>query len=393
MVAGHLTEKKGLYYVVLNYKDVYDNRKSKWLPTGISVRGNNKRAADKLLQEARVNFTLPQTIEDIARKSEKILFSDFMCSWLDMERPNLEATTYSAYYGNIHTNIVPYFKKRNIMLQDTKPGDIQGFYIFLSKERGVGANTIIRHHANIRKALQYALRIDLINQNPADKVQRPKVHKFIGGYYDIEELNKLFEVVKGKQIEFAVIMAAFYGLRRSEIIGLRWSAIDFANKAISIGHTVTEAYLDGKCTIIAKDRPKTTASFRSLPLIPDVENMLLRIKAEQEEFNILCGKSYNKIYEEYIYLDKLGERVKPGFVSENFKRMLSNNNLRHIRFHDLRHSCASLLLANGVSMKGIQEWLGHGNFLTTANTYAHLDFKSKLSSANAIMNSGLKLNQ
>ncbi|GHV18108.1 hypothetical protein FACS189425_05970 [Clostridia bacterium] len=113
------------------------------------------------------------------------------------------------------------------------------------------------------------------------------------------------------------------------------------------------------------------------------------MKDEQEKQRKLCRGGYGK--SEYIYLDEVGAPVKPGYVSERFKKMLARNKMRHIRYHDLRHSCASLLLANGVSMKEIQEWLGHSNFSTTANTYAHLDYKSKLTSANAIVNSGLKL--
>jgi integrase len=111
---------------------------------------------------------------------------------------------------------------------------------------------------------------------------------------------------------------------------------------------------------------------------------LLAIQEEQEHNRKLCGKSYNKAEGQYIYTDVLGNRIKPDYLSSEFPAFLENNGFRRMRFHDLRHSCASLLLANGVPLKQIQEWLGHSDFSITANTYAHLDYNSKLASANAM---------
>ena len=99
----------------------------------------------------------------------------------------------------------------------------------------------------------------------------------------------------------------------------------------------------------------------------------------------LCGRCYDRRYLDYICVDEMGKRLSPNYLSAAFPRLLEVNGLRHIRFHDLRHSCASLLLANGVPMKQIQEWLGHSDFSTTANIYAHLDYSSKLSSAEAMI--------
>jgi integrase len=109
------------------------------------------------------------------------------------------------------------------------------------------------------------------------------------------------------------------------------------------------------------------------------------MKAEQERTRKVCGNSYCRDYIGYIYVDELGKRVEPDFVSQNFGLTLKNNSLKRIRFHDLRHSCASLLYANGVSLKEIQEWLGHSDIATTSNIYTHLDYSSKVSSANAIL--------
>ena len=141
--------------------------------------------------------------------------------------------------------------------------------------------------------------------------------------------------------------------------------------------------------MVAKNRTKTKASYRTLPLVPVFEQKLKELKKQQEENRRLCKSGYLTEHIEYINVNAIGELIKPDYVSQHFQIILKNNNLRRIRFHDLRHSCASLLMANGVPLKQIQEWLGHSDFSTTANIYAHLDVNSKMNSANAMMNAGL----
>ena len=125
---------------------------------------------------------------------------------------------------------------------------------------------------------------------------------------------------------------------------------------------------------------------RTLPLVPAFKEKLLKLKEQQEEYRRVCGRCYNKKYLEYICVDEMGTLISPHYLTSSFPKLLEKNNLRHIRFHDLRHSCASLLLANDVPMKQIQEWLGHSDISTTANIYSHLDYKSKLTSANVMDN-------
>ena len=125
--------------------------------------------------------------------------------------------------------------------------------------------------------------------------------------------------------------------------------------------------------------------FRSLPIVAPFEELLLRIKTKQEQNRKLCGKCYCNDYRDYIYVNDLGERIKPAHLTQGFPEFLESHGMRRIRFHDLRHSCATLLYANGVALKDIQEWLGHSDISTTSNIYTHLDFSSKVASAEAIM--------
>lgn len=385
MVAGHLQEKNGMFYVVLNYRDENGKRKTPWISTNLPVKGNKKRAENFML-DVRRNFVPPnvQRIEEReAMQKGDILFTDFLLKWLRVAKSTVKLTTYASYEMMATRIIIPYFETLNIKLKELTTEDIQEFYS--AQLERVSANTVIHYHAVIHRALKYAVKIKTIQSNPAVNVERPRKEKFIGSFYDKKEINTLFDIIQGHPLEVAIKLAAFYGLRREEIIGLKWTAIDFENNTLTIQHTVTECNLNGKHIEVASDTAKTDSSLRTMPLVANFREMLLAKKEKQEHYRKLCGRSYCKEYLDYIFVNEMGERWKPRYLSDGFKRILEQNGLRRIRFHDLRHTCASLLLANNVPMKKIQEWLGHSDFSTTANIYAHLDFQSKISSAEAML--------
>ena len=376
MIAGHLQEKKGLYYMVLSYKDKSGKRISKWLPTGLPVKGNKKRAED-MLMAARAEFVAREAAID-----RDMPFSSYLVQWMEIARSTLKPNTAAGYASMIQNPIAPYFQQRGITLGGLQAVDIQMFYT--SQLKRVSANTVIHYHAIIHRALKYAVKTDLIDVNPADKVERPRKDRFTASFYDGNEVNLLFQVARGTPLELPVMLAAFYGLRRSEVVGLKWDAIDFENKTIAIRHTVTACAEKGWRIEVAADTTKTASSRRTLPLVPAFQTKLAALKEEQEKNRILCGRSYCTDYLGYVLVDAMGNRLKLSYISTAFPVLLKRNGLRPIRFHDLRHSCASLLLKNGVPMKQIQEWLGHSDFSTTANIYAHLDAGSKLTSAQAM---------
>ena len=378
MVAGHLQEKNGIYYMVLSYPSANGKRKNKWISTKLPVKGNKKKA-EKMLSEIRQTFVPVEKPMDA-----EINFSDYMLQWLQIIKPTVATTTYASYSSIVQKIVVPYFKKKAIPLAELKAIDIQAFY--LNHLERVSARTVIHYHTLLHRALKYAVKIELIDANPVDKVDRPKAAPFVGSFYDSTEVQKLFEAAKGSKLEIPIFLGAFYGLRRSEAIGLKWDAIDFQNDTITIRHTVVSCYIDGKQVQKAQDITKTKSSMRTLPLIPAFKELLLHKQKQQNEFQCMCGKSYNKDYLGYICVDEMGKLLSPHYLTEAFAKLLKKHGLRKIRYHDLRHSCASLLLANGVPMKQIQEWLGHSDFSTTANVYAHLECNSKRLSAAAMTN-------
>ena len=310
-----------------------------------------------------------------------------MIKWLDMIKHQVEESTYTGYKRQIEGRTKEYFTKHPIMIADLKPVHILDFYNWLYSQ-GLKGNTVVKYHANIRKALDYAVQTDLIQSNPAIKVGRPQQEQFIADYYNQEELNNLFKVVKDTPLELIVYLTAFYGLRRSEVLGIRWSAIDFENKTITISHkvvTVTneDEEVKTKTKMITKSKTKNKSSYRTFPLFKEIENLLLYNKKMQEYYASIFKDSYNKQYKDFVCLDELGNLRKPDYVSHKFKQILRNNDLREIRFHDLRHSCATLLVKKGISLREIQDWLGHSSSKTTER-YTHLDSSTKINSASAI---------
>ena len=384
MVAGHLTLKNGRYYAVLNYRNAGGQRKTKWISLGLPEKGN-KRKAEAELARLRAEFEPPKEVGDL---SSDMLFADYLLEWLEIAKGRLAVATYSSYAAMIKKPVGPYFRQKNLTLRELEARHLQMFYSEMLRK--VKPNTVIHYHAIIHSALKYAVKTDMLVQNVADKVDRPKKNSFQPVFLSAEEMQKMFEALRGTKLELPVLVAAFYGFRRGEVLGLKWDAIDFERGTISVIRTVTTITLDGKQTEIEQQSAKTKSSLRTLPLIGSFREYFLQVKEAQELNKQICGNCYNHEYDGFVFVDELGERMRANYLTSAFPKFLESHGLRRMRFHDLRHSCASLLLANGVPLKHIQEWLGHSDFTTTANIYAHLDYKSKITSAQA-METGLAL--
>ena len=384
MVAGHLTLKNGRYYAVLNYRNAGGQRKTKWISLGLSEKGN-KRKAEAELARLRAEFEPPKEVGDL---SSDMLFADYLLEWLEIAKGRLAVATYSSYAAMIKKPVGPYFRQRNLTLRELEARHLQMFYSEMLRK--VKPNTVIHYHAIIHSALKYAVKTDMLVQNVADKVDRPKKNSFQPVFLSAEEMQKMFEALRGTKLELPVLVAAFYGFRRGEVLGLKWDAIDFERGTISVIRTVTTITVEGKQMEIEQQSAKTKSSLRTLPLIGSFREYFLQVKEAQELNKQVCGNCYNHEYDGFVFVDELGERMRANYLTSAFPKFLEDHGLRRMRFHDLRHSCASLLLANGVPLKHIQEWLGHSDFTTTANIYAHLDYKSKITSAQA-METGLDL--
>ena len=378
-MTGRLKVKNGLFYAVVNYKDEFGRYKQKWIPTGLSERGNKKEAQIFLQKELETyKPSESATKNEKPKTSNDIIFVDYIKSYIDAKKEELSPPAYHSYIS-CHKIMKLYFGKKQ-KLKDITYQHILSYYDYLKKERG-NKNITVKHHAIILSpALRQAYRDDLISKNPYEFMPKIKKEKSKMSYYNKKELDELFKITDKTAIGLIVRIAAYYGLRRSELMGIKWSAIDFENKIISISHKV----LAVEGMVYLSDTLKTASSHRKLPLLPETKKLLIERKKEIEDNKLMYGRSYNKKYLDYVFVDDIGDIINPDYVSNKFRKLLRANNLKHIRFHDLRHSCASLLVASGVPMKNIQEWLGYSNFSTTADIYSHLDFSAKIESANII---------
>ena len=384
MVSGTLALKNGYYYAVLSYQDAAGKRHQKWVSTGLPQKGNKRRAEQELIR-IRSEFEIPPAAGEL---NSNMLFADYLDQWLEIVRARIKPATFGSYQGMVKSTIGPYFRKKELTLKELDARHIQQFYT--EKLKTVTPNSVIHYHAVIYQALKYAMKTDMVPQNVAMKVDSPRKNSFQPTFLDAEQMQKLFEIVKGTRLELPVLVAAFYGLRRGEVCGLKWDAIDFERGTITIRHTVTSLQVDGKTKMYAQDSAKTKSSMRTLPLVGSFAEYFKEVKAAQEVNKKVCGNCYNYEYDSDVFVDELGDLMRPEYLTSYFPQYIQKHGCKRMRFHDSRHSCASLLLANGVPLKQIQEWLGHSDFSTTANIYAHLDYTSKLSSAKAMV-SGMAL--
>lgn len=381
-VTVSLQEKNGRYYAVLQYKDKNGIQDYKWRATKLKAEKGNKRNAQRIAEEIRQQFEIElNTPTSVIVDKSNILFGDYMLEWLKKQKSQVELTTYSGYEYKVK-KIAEYFNNSGITLQELKTRHIQQFYDHLQQTENLKYNTVKRYHANIHKALEEAIRMELIDNNPSSHIKHRKVEQHIAQYYNAEELKQLFDIAKGDIIEPMILVSAYYGLRKEEVLGLKADAIDFENKNITIKHTVTNASDKGKRVIVKKDRTKSKSSYRTLPLIPEIETLLKDVLEQQEENKKFFGNCY-KNKANYLFTDEEGNIIKPDRISRRFKKLLKDNKLRDIKFRELRHSCATLLLQKGITLGEIQKWLGHSTIKTT-EIYANNEVLDKAPLADTI---------
>ena len=361
-MTGSLQIKKGLYYAVINLYDADRRRKPKWVSTGISALGNNKREANAALRRILDKYESGGVIA-----SESILFTDQVKLWLEHIKNDVDLVTWQGYKSYADVHILPFFEARKLRLDAVTAKHIEDYYTSKLRDGrydgkgGLSPNTIKKHSVVIHGPLKLALKDNLIPYNPADRARLPKCNtQPIGKFLTVEQGKKLLASVEGTLMEPVIMLTLYYGFRRSELCGLKWDAVDFEGDSISVRHTVVKAF-----TRIEKDRTKNKASYRTLPLLPDIKEYLLALRDQQEADAATFGDCYHPT--DYICRWPDGRPLEPDFVTRKFGKVLRDATLPMIRFHDMRHTTASILLSLGFSIKDIADWLGHSDIGTTAN--------------------------
>ena len=382
--AASVQSKKGRLYAVMQVKKD-ETTKPVWRALGLP-EGANKTKVNKAFREvvARYEQEFWEEQERGGRPPADIPVYDYLVSYLKRVEPELQKNTIVSYRSMTNGKIRRYFQRRpQLTVGNLKPQDIQDFYQSLFAD-GVVANTVIHYHALLRRAFQQAFKEERIDANPFDRVGRPKKNKFHGENYTQEELLTLLHLARGDVIYPAILLAGAMGLRRSEALGVRWSRIDWEKRTVLLDTKIVEYRENGKKKVEPVEEMKNKSSRRTLPLPDPVVEMLQVQKEHREVYRKMFQGSYNAQYLDYVCVNQLGELLRPSYVTDHFRELLEKYGLRHIRFHDLRHTFASLLINQDVPLINVSNFLGHSDLSTTANIYAHLDKASKQASADVI---------
>lgn len=367
-MTGSLQIKNEKFYIVLNITE-NGKRKQKWIATGLPTKGN-KRKAEKCLHEILSNY-------NTTGQPANILFADQIRLWLKHAQRRVDPVTFQGYELMASTQVIPFFEERAVTLHNVTRELLQEFFDEKARcgrrdKTGGLSPASLRQFKNIlNQTLNEAVKQGLIPSNPCQFIELPKKQPYASNYYTSDQLKQLFHAIHDDPLSSLIQITAIYGLRRSEVLGLKWDSIDFENNMITIKHTVSRV-----TTVVDKDKTKNSSSHRSFPLTAEAREIFLAAKGSEMGARNLCGKEYME--NDYIFKWANGKRFSPDYVSSHFSLLLRKHNLPHIRFHELRHSCASLLLNSGYTLKDVQEYMGHADIQMTANIYGHLDHKRKM---------------
>jgi integrase len=366
-IKGCICQKKTspYYYTEITYKlpDGEERRISR--STKCTRKYEAMRRMDEIIKE------LEDEMSSMRRNPHEL--TQFIRHWLEkVEVKEIAATTMETYRIHYSAYIQPYFEPLNMTVEELRPMHLWAFVEHMQTLKANDGSplkvcTIKKVLSNIKLAMDYAVKMEIIEMNPAEpvKLKTKRKEKFAHSFYTIDQLMKLWRAAKGTIFEPAIVLASVYGLRRGEVSGLKWSRVDFERRNIHI----EEAMVYAGSKPVIKDT-KTEASMRTMPMISPVRTYLLKALEEQRQKANKMGRGWAD--SGYVVVDDLGEPIRPIRLSNNFRWMLAENGLPHIRFHDLRHSVATYMLSMGVPIADISAWLGHKSVSTTSDIYAHV---------------------
>ncbi len=379
--SASIQAKNGRLYAVIQ-ADKNGKKFPVWRTLGLN-ENESKPKINKKFREVvnKYEEEYAQEIEMQNKPKSDIPVYEYMTDFLNRTEHTLQKNTRISYRSMLEGRIKRFFTEHSdLTVGNLKPADIMKFYDTMVEDKLTG-NSIIHYHALLRKGFNQAFKEEMIDSNPFDRIDRPKKNKFHGDYFSAQELQTLLKLSKGDVIYPAIMLAGGLGLRRSEALGVRWSRIDWKKKTVLLDTKITEFNENGHKSLEAVEEMKNKSSHRTLPLPEPVYEMLCEEKTKQEINKRRFKGSYSREFADYVCVDGLGNMIPPSTVTRRFGEILRQYGLRHIRFHDLRHTFASLLISKEVPLINVSNFLGHSDLSTTANIYAHLDKSSKQISA------------
>ena len=373
---------KQYFYIRLSYKDPVS---SKWttkdISTALTVKGN-RRNAERMIAPTIEKFLYLESLPVYADNAVIIPtmeVSEFLESWLENKKCEIRENTYDGYRYRIG-RIKQYFTERHILLCDVTPKVLDDFYKYslahgkinkkTHKEEPLSVRSVRSYKSLLHAALDDAVIRGLISNNPVKdtKVGNKSNREFSEQllFLTDEEIAPVFSFLQEHYPYLVPIafMGVYYGLRREEILGLKWSAIDFDHKRIIIRHTVT-----GSNKVYALDQTKTADGHRTLGLFPSAMERLKRVRENQEANRTYYGNAYHDTHD-YVFTADDGTPYRPDYITKKFSKAMREFGRQEITLHKLRYTCASKLIDLGWDVKKVQHWLGDHDASTVMNIYA-----------------------
>jgi integrase len=361
---GHIVKRyKNSYTIVLNLgvDPATGKRKQQW----VSVKGTKKETEKKLSE------LLSQVDNGVFMKPAKITIADYLERWLkDYVWPNLAPRTAEGYEYIIRRHIIPAIGK--LTLTQLKPEHLQHYYADkLSFGRadgngGLSAKTVRHHHVTLHDALQGAVKWGLLSRNPADAVDAPRFQRPQMNIMDADEINQFLEAAKDTPYYAIFYVALFTGMRRSELLALKWSDIDLILCQIYVSRSLHQLK-DGS---IVWRQPKSDKSRRMIALTPSTALILREHRENQLSIKLVQGLLLKD--DDLVFSRPDGNPYRPDTITHAWIKLARRVGLKGIRLHDARHTHASLMLKQGIHPKIVQERLGHSSIQITLDTYSHV---------------------
>jgi integrase len=335
------------------------------------VYGRTKKEALTKLREAQ-----RQAAEGTLVVSERTTVEEFLTSWLEAVRPTLRASTWRRYEQYVRVHAVPVIGR--VKLSKLTPQHLHRLYTN-RLAAGASAQTVVHLHRTLHRALNQALRWGLVGRNVAALVDPPRVERPEYVALSPFEARRLMQVAKGDRLEALYVLALMTGLRRGELLGLRWSDVDLDGRRLVVRRSL-QVNDEGRWVLGA---PKTKRSRRPVLLTGTAVQALRGHRDRQDAEREKAGELWHE--RELVFTNTVGNPLgEKELLHRSFYPLLERAKLPKVRFHDLRHSTATLLLGEGVHPKIVSELLGHSQIGITLDTYSHVTLSMQQEAADVL---------
>lgn len=332
------------------------------LPNGrrISRYGASKQEAREKLKEAQ-----KQIDNGLDLSAPSVTMRDFLNTWLTTAaKPSIKTSTYETYESVVRVRLIPYIG--DVKLLKLTPVRIQTLYATFSEgDKKISNQSILHVHRVLSQALEQAVRWNLLPRNPCAGVTPPRPVANEMAVWTAEEANALLAATAEDPMHALFVLALSTGMRQGELLGLKWSDIDFEAGKLHIRRSVTRHKGEG----LVFTQPKTSRSRRPIKLGRRAIDALKARRRIQVEQRLKVGPLWQEV--DLVFSTAYGGPLESGWIYRIFRRTSENAGVSRIRFHDMRHTAATLLLSQNVHVKVVSEMLGHSNVSITLNTYSH----------------------